>query len=441
MMWKIKYAIFWTLRVCIIILPVPKERKKNLLEWLTIYFAEKSKQAEYKTRTPEEIRDNYIASQAERIQETLLEQANRLSDDPKFLYFLERSAYVDGAVTVEDIKEFYKKISPQYAKVFYLFNQLVGVQYTGASEYEEDRKVPLYALQYASNKLPGDKKALTLEVVKDELKLKGVNYPFLDFNKFFDMPHIVDVEKAVVNTSYMHYAWELMTQLFENAPNVTSSEDENLQQCAEEESHPVAINIMANRIAREARRGAGNVIIVSDKDLEDLKYSLWNFENRSKSAKDVKSYSEFFTRENHIMNIPEFEQLGFLKYEFSFNSTYRVFSSSMFDEIKRKTDNDDINMIMLYSGHGAGTSTDAALLMGVGEICNWIPWKEIDAEEIYNNYCDTFRGLPEGETMQLYKIRDSFVIDYIRNHASACPQLSMTNRMVKFNLPLLKEEK
>jgi len=449
-MWRIKYSVYWLIFKVLWVVSEPKRRE--LRERLTRWFGFAKDQL-FADKTPVEERDEYIEYVTKYLNKRFNDQFEKLKNDPEFEKFITKGNSVGSingdreltSVNLDNVKEFYENIAPQYAKMFYLFNSVTSVQIPDELSGTDEKVANVYGLSMGKTS-----NGLQLAIKQHPVKLKGINYPFLDFTRFFYSTHILNVENATVNTSYMHYAWGFLSTLFELAPSLPEEDRERAENAFEEQWHCVGLNIIANTIARDSKRGAGNVLIISDKDVKDLKYTMWKFHHRNARAEDTKSYREMFIKEEQY-DIPDFEELMFLKYEFTANNM-RVFSSSMFNEIKSKTgytssDNDDVNAIMMYNGNRNDAATmvgDGPTIMPIGEVCNWIPWKEIDAGEAYEHYSDHFFDKPDTDEsifpITLYKVRDSFTVvdsDPVENLTS---EFNSRKRMVKFNMPLLKEE-
>ena len=437
-MWNIKYVVYWITYKALWVLP--KNKRAELRLRLDLAYGIKT-QPIYQRPTPTELRDKQIAAWESSIKRNLQKQLEKLKNDKNFILFLEKTS-MKKDVGIQQVEEFYNQIASQYAKMFFLFDNVCSVQYhekfMNNQNGENEETMPVFNLCITKHTTDN---TLSLEVLSQNLKLKKVNYPFLDFSKFFHMSHIIDVNKAIVHTSYMHYAWELFTQFFQTSSILTGKDANSVLGCGEKGIPEVGLNIIANTIARNSRRGAGNVVIVSNKDLEDLKYSLWEQKFRMISdASQVKSYDEIFEIEEHLFDIPDFEQLDFLKYEFTFQNI-RFFSSSMMDSIKTKlleeneaeNEAENINLIMLYNG----IRNDSALTMGIGEICNWVKWKKIDGDEALKYYTDSVRGsFEENQTLQLYKVRDTFAVDIIAGDA---PSIPISTKAMLAYIPLSKK--
>ena len=363
--------------------------------------------------TPEEKRDNAVKDYAEGLKHNFASQLETLLSDEDFLRFVMDSYQQRGVqnshhLTEEYIRIFYNDLAEEYSKMLWYLSNVSGVllhefNIDNQDMLNVDGKVPVnaYGLCFNETITSNNEKGLTLEIQQATVEAKAVTFPFMDFTKFAFAPHILDLKKALVENTFGHIVEQLLEELISNSPEEVLKKterhdlDENIIQICE-------INIIANQIAMNSKRGAGNVMIVSPNDIEKLR-SVLN-EAGTKRIED------------------HFNSLGFrseyLQYEFTLGNGIRIFSSSLFQQkMEKLKPESDLNCAMLWAGGASATVSDAPTTISIVELANWIPWKTISADDLSSSY--RWKDMKDAG-VALYKVRDAYSVVATDNAFKTC---------------------
>lgn len=386
-------------------------------QWiLTKLGPKKSVEIDWPTPTPEEERDNAIKAYAEGLKENFNAQLETLLSDEDFLRFATESYQQRGIedsiyLTEENIRNFYDELAEEYAKMFWYLSNVSGIlphKFSADNQdiINRDGKVPVnaYGLCYSNTE-----KGLTLEVKQSTVEAKAITFPFMDFTKFVFAPHILDVKKALVENTFGHIVEQLLEEIVSNAPE----EILDTKQSHELDEHIIQmceINIIANRIAMNSVRGAGNVIIVPSNQIEQL---LTFFNEANSKGVPV-------TIEDHFKSL-DFES-EYLKYLFTVNGI-KVFSSPLLKQkIETRKPDSDLNSVMLWAGSASTVASDAPTTIVIAELANWIPWKTISVDDLSASFLGhryTWKDIKDKDVV-LYKVRDTFSVVATDNEFGTC---------------------
>lgn len=333
--------------------------------WLRFKIAFLGYEITFDTPDPIEIRDNAIEQYRKRLEYEILYNILTLRYDDDHFYnymeFLKRYSLNSGMILTdtpdaEKWDELMNVLSEQARKqadFFWTLNNVVPVQLINIPNEEEDNKglpdqIYYYSLEYneADESIGENRKAFSLEIVKNELTPNAKTLPFMPLFQYFDVPAVGNMADLGVKIANEHYVGDAITSMVDACDTVETIESDNkLLPSILRASHGIAMDTM---------RGAGNFIIVDEVDIPWLSISI------------QETTTNAISRDEQYYGIHED---SLLKYEFTINNQIRVFSSDIFSKI---TEGKGMNMLIGYSGINGSTDSGTFLVP-----TSYFKWKDM----------------------------------------------------------------
>lgn len=307
------------------------------------------------------------------INRKLNESIEKIKNNEDFQNFLNNTASVDSSSTTQSVidwDEFIKAVKnvPSYqAQLIWTINHIVGNQ--NVNIFNDDNPTAYYlTYNYDRDEVSDEDniKKMRLEVISEEATDKdyiSFTHNTYDIFKYYNKPLIMDISKAIVETNTRHYVYYILHELL----------DISINNQAEHAHHTaptfITLNMVANDIARAARRGAGNYMVIDTNDVSDL------YINSKNNKVDISKCNLF----------DDIYQSEYFKYEFTLHGIIKVFSSNMFSDICKEKNLTNVNVLMGYNGDPSTSNVDTALAFIIDKYENWEVVDDVESEHSYHN--------------------------------------------------------